>query len=460
MPTDRPHAVLLYHYFHPDDVVSARLFSELAEGLVARGWDVTAVPCNRGCRDESLTYPAAESWNGVRVRRAWRPALPQATNRGRLLNAAWMLAAWAKAAVTLPRRQREVMVVGTDPVLGVLAALPWSAVRRHTRIAHWCHDLYPEAPIADGMVRESSAVVRLLRRVLAAAYRRCRLVADLGPCMRARLAAYGSPARAVTLTPWALVEPPAPVEADPTTRRELFGDARLGLLYSGNFGRAHSYAEFLELARAVRGEPIRFCFAGRGNRADELRKAVTAEDTNVTFAGFAPESELEKRLGAGDLHLVSLRPEWTGTVVPSKFFGALACRAGSGLRRVARLGHRPVGQGLSGGLGPHPGHARHRRRRAAGVGRRPGPPGGTAAAVPRRLPRTLLEGPPARSVGRRTACPGQRAPAQVTRGRNDGGRVHPGLLADTCLSSPLCRHFWTITPPPAPTWIAAHGQIR
>ena len=36
------------------------------------------------------------------------------------------------------------------------------------------------------------------------------------------------------------------------------------------------------------------------------------------------ETELEKRLSACDFHLVSLRPEWTGTVIPSKFFGALS----------------------------------------------------------------------------------------------------------------------------------------
>ncbi|NMG20377.1 glycosyltransferase family 4 protein [Brasilonema bromeliae] len=326
--TDRPHAVLLYHYFQPDDVISARLFGELADGLVARGWDVTAVPCNRGCRDEVVTRPARERWHGVDIRRVWRPRFKQASNRGRLLNAGWMIAAWGLTAAALPSRKREVVVVGTDPVLGVLAALPWGLWRRRTAVAHWCHDLYPEAPVADGMVGERSPAVRGLKAVLAQAYRRCKLLADLGPCMRERLAAYGSPGRAVTLTPWALVEPPAPVEPDPATRRDLFGDAALGLLYSGNFGRAHSHAEFLDLARRLRDTPVRLCFAGRGNRMDELKAAVRPDDTNVSFAGFAPEGELERRLGACDLHLVSLRPEWAGTVVPSKFFGALATGRG------------------------------------------------------------------------------------------------------------------------------------
>ena len=327
MTRQHPPAILLYHFFHPDDVVSARLFSDLAAGLVERGWRVTAVPCDRGCRDEAIAHPSEDTWNGVSIRRVRRPRFPQATNRGRVMNSAWMLAAWAATAFRLPRARREVVVIGTDPVLSVLAAVPWKAFRPASRVAHWCHDLYPEAPIADGMLRERSLPVRVLKGLLGAAYRRCDLIADLGPCMARLLAAYRSPARAVTLTPWALTEPDAPVEPDPAARRDLFGDAKLGLLYSGNFGRAHSSAEFLALARELERDPVRLCFAGRGNRMDELRESA-AGVPNVSFAGFAPESELERRLGACDLHLVSLRPEWAGTVVPSKFFGALAAGRG------------------------------------------------------------------------------------------------------------------------------------
>jgi glycosyltransferase involved in cell wall biosynthesis len=107
-------------------------------------------------------------------------------------------------------------------------------------------------------------------------------------------------------------------------RQELFGNAKLALLYSGNFGRAHSYEEILALARKLRGTDIHFCFAVRGNRTEELKQAVTAGDTNISFAGFASEEELAKRLASADVHLASLRPNWTGVVVPSKFFGSLA----------------------------------------------------------------------------------------------------------------------------------------
>ena len=323
------HVTLLYHFFAPDDVVSARLYSELAEGLVAREWAATARPSNRKCHTNAAPSLALrERRRGVEIRRVWRPPFRQASHFGRLANTAWMLAAWTWAAAFGRRWPHEVVIIGTDPVFGVLAALPWRLFRPRAEIVHWCFDLYPDAAVAEGVARAESRSVRWLARWMAAAYRRCAFIADLGPCMATRLAAAAPETPLLTITPWALVEPAMPPLPDPATRRELFGDAALGLLYSGSFGRAHSYDEFLELARALRDvsrpDGVSFCFAGRGNRAEELRQAVTPEDLNIRLAGFAPENELERRLAACDLHLVSLRPDWTGTVVPSKFFGALA----------------------------------------------------------------------------------------------------------------------------------------
>jgi colanic acid biosynthesis glycosyl transferase WcaI len=318
---------VLYHYMHPDDVVSARHFDGLCEGLAERGWDVTAMPSNRGCRDESRRYPLKEEWGKVSFRRVWRPAMAQATTIGRLTNAAWMIGAWSVLAARGGPAAFDAVIVGTDPVMSVVVAPVISRLRREMRVAHWAYDLYPEAPIADGMLDEGSLVARTFAAVARAGYRSCDLIADLGPCMRDRLRAYEHGARETTLVPWALSEPSAPVAPDPRVRASLFGDAALGVLYSGNYGRAHAHEPILELARSMRstaGPRVHFCFAVRGNRAAELRAAVKPQDVNVSFAGFCEESELEKRLGAADVHLATLRPEWSGVVVPSKFFGSLA----------------------------------------------------------------------------------------------------------------------------------------
>jgi glycosyltransferase involved in cell wall biosynthesis len=146
--------------------------------------------------------------------------------------------------------------------------------------------------------------------------------------MRSLLAKYQPSAGIATLTPWALSEPIAVLRPDCAERRQLFGTAALALLYSGNFGRAHSCGELLELMRQLRGKgfakDIKLVFGVRGNREHVLNSAVTAADLNISFCEFASADALERRLSAADIHVVSLRPEWTGTVVPSKFFGAIA----------------------------------------------------------------------------------------------------------------------------------------
>src|SRR5262249_39131512 len=159
---------------------------------------------------------------------------------------------WSRLGFRDRRGAPDVLVVGTDPVFAVLVAPVLKLFRPQLRIAHWAFDLYPESAIAGGMVRGDGLFARVLRRLLRHAYSACDLGADLGGCMRPRLEQYGHAARKATLVPWALAEPGLVEPPDPAVRQKLFGDSRLGILYSGNFGRAHSYAEILELARRLR----------------------------------------------------------------------------------------------------------------------------------------------------------------------------------------------------------------
>jgi glycosyltransferase involved in cell wall biosynthesis len=328
-----PRLLLYYHFFHPSDVVSARQFSDLGAEQAARGWEVTAVTSDRAWHDPALRYPPRERWRGVEIHRVHRPAWPQSRALTRLGNSAYLLGAWAHHSRTLP--PVDAIVIGSDPAFAALLALPLARLRPRTPIVHWCFDLYPEAIEAEGKGAGAGAGssltalgVPVARRLMAAAYRRCDTLVDIGSTMRRRLAAYGTPARHATLPPWALVEPERPSPIDLAARAALFpAETRLALLYAGTMGRAHDFELLLELARACRarsGRAIGFCFACRGNRLDELRAAVRAEDVNVTFAPFGTEAELPARLAAADLHVVSLRPEWQGLVVPSKFFASLA----------------------------------------------------------------------------------------------------------------------------------------
>lgn len=317
-----PSALVFYHYFHPDDVVSAQHFADLCTGLESRGWDVTVMPSNRGCRDESLSYPLHEKWANLRISRVWRPAFRQASTLGRLLNALWMICAWSVVALW---RKPDLLIIGTDPIFSILTVLPWRILSPRTKIFHWCFDMHPETAIAEGMVTQGHLSVRFLRPLLRWAYNACHLHGSIGSCMTSRLQAYTKTVPIGLYTPWALAEPTAPLDVDPVERAVAFGDVSLAIMYSGSFGKAHDGDPILQLARRLREHSdIRFVFSVRGNRARELQQSVSRDDSNVSFVEFAPLDRLEQRLSAADIHIVSLRTGYEGTVVPSKFQGALA----------------------------------------------------------------------------------------------------------------------------------------
>ena len=320
-----PRLLLYYHFFHPDDVVSARMFSDLAVEQRRRGWQVEVVTSNRLWRDPRARLPREEDWEGVRIHRVFRPPWDQARPLGRLANSGWLTAAWLLR--TLPLGRFDAIVIGSDPAFSPLLTLGLRLAYPRAAIVHWCFDLYPEAIAAEGTSAAATVLGPLARRLMGLAYRRTDALVDIGPRMRERLAGYQAGARQETLVPWALAEAERPVPIDAAARAELFPRAKLALLYSGTMGRAHDFEPFVRLARACRarsGDEIALVFTARGNRYNELRAAIGPEDRNVGFAPFADERTLHGRLAAADLHLVSLRAEWAGLVVPSKFFASLA----------------------------------------------------------------------------------------------------------------------------------------
>ena len=339
-----PRLLLAYHFFHPDDVVSARIFSDLAAEQQRRGWQVSVVTSNRSCFDPARRFAPFEDWNGVAIHRVFRPPWTQSRPLQRLANSGWLTASWLARIGQLG--PFDAVVVGSDPAFSPLLGRGLRQLLPDAALVHWCFDLYPEAIAAE--MGDGNAAVRMLvpaaRQLMKWGYGAYDALVDIGPRMQERLATYGASAAQCTLVPWALTEPPGPAVPDPRLRAELYPRAKLALLYSGTMGRAHDSRAFLELARACRarsGDDIAFCFSSRGNRQDELRAAVTPEDTNVTLVPFAEEAALQGRLGAADLHLVSLQPEWAGIVVPSKFFGSLAVGrpvlyAGPGDSEIAR----------------------------------------------------------------------------------------------------------------------------
>ena len=315
--------LLIYHFFYPDTVISARIFSDLAESLAASGHSVTVYTSNRLIRSDKI-LSSVEEWNHVHICRFKRPSFSQSSNIGRVINSFILQFRWIWSFL-LHRKSFDAIIAGTDPQF-VWAMFPWiRLIRPRIHLIHWAFDLYPEAIIANSPCW-MTALAYLTKPFAWVSYRCCNVIVDIGKDMQLRLQKYHHNAQCLTLTPWALKEPKSIPSVDPEIREQLFGKAKIGLLYSGTVGYAHDILPFIELARECRkrGIDAAFCFAGYGNCYKEQTSVITPEDTNIKLAGFASEEELEKRLAAADITMVSLRTNWNGVVVPSKSFGSLA----------------------------------------------------------------------------------------------------------------------------------------
>jgi glycosyltransferase involved in cell wall biosynthesis len=150
----------------------------------------------------------------------------------------------------------------------------------------------------------------------------------LSPGMAARLMDQGVPrARIAAIPNWADGELIRPLAPEDNPLRAAWGlRERFVIGYSGNLGCAHAVEPIVELMTLLEHEPgLLFLFIGAGSGYRRLRAAIAARRLeNVVFRPYQDRAQLPLSLAAPDLHLVTLRPEWEGLVMPSKLYGALA----------------------------------------------------------------------------------------------------------------------------------------
>lgn len=318
--------LFLNRFFHPDHSATSQMLSDLAFHLAERGFAVTVITSRQRYDAPDADLPAYERVAGVEVRRVRTPRYGRMHLAGRLLD---YLGFYLAASLELARRARAgtVIVAKTDPPL---ISIPAAAIARlrGAVLVNWLQDLFPEVAIELGVGRLRGVAGHLLRRMRNASLRLAAMNVAIGERMRARLQAEGTPAERVCVIPnWAdgAAITPLPQETNPL-RGEWGLSDRFVVAYSGNLGRAHEFGTVLDAAERLAHEPrIVFLFVGGGAQADSLRAEVERRRlANVQFRPYQPRVLLAQSLGVADVHLVVLRPELEGLIVPSKTYGCLA----------------------------------------------------------------------------------------------------------------------------------------
>lgn len=207
-------------------------------------------------------------------------------------------------------------------------------------------DLYPDVLYASGKSRPNSIFGRILTRVSRLAWRHADDIIVIGRCTRDVVLEAGIPADRIHIIPnWVDIDAITPLaHEDNPMRAELGLGGKFVVLYSGNMGEAHQFDTILQCARSLRSvDSLRFVLIGWGaRRADVEQRIIDWELTNTILLDPQPEEKMRYSQSLGDIHFVSLRPGFTGMMVPSKTYGAFAAGRpvlyeGAGQGEIARV---------------------------------------------------------------------------------------------------------------------------
>jgi glycosyltransferase involved in cell wall biosynthesis len=316
----------LHQYFTTRAGVGGTRSYEFARRFVARGHAVRMVTAS------TAGDPPRREVDGVEVV-AVRSAYGDYV-RGTALSYPRRMLAFARfamaAAAAALRGPRPDVVYATSPPLTI--ALPaLAASRRHRApLVFEVRDLWPEAPIQMGALR-NPLLVRAARALERLAYRRAAALIALSPGIRDGVVAAGAPLDRVTLVPNASDLDLFSPDLDGSPERQRLGlDNRFVVSYFGTIGEANDLGQVVEAAVLAKGRgahDLAFVLAGDGAQRPELERLARERGAdNVVFAGPAPDKRAVARLAAASGACLTVFKDVPvlATCSPNKLFDTFA----------------------------------------------------------------------------------------------------------------------------------------
>ncbi|WP_237170778.1 glycosyltransferase family 4 protein [Paludisphaera borealis] len=317
--------LFINQYYWPDHASTAQHLTDLAESLAARGFECHVLCSQSRYKPGDPVSPAFEIHQGVHIHRVPATSMGRKSTLSRMTD---YLSFYARAVVKAMRLPRfdAVVTLTTPPIIGLVGTL----LRRFKGTTHvcWSMDLHPDASLALKRMSPRNPIVKGLAWLSDFVLRQADRVVVLGPYMADRiLMKKVRPDRVTTIPVWSRRDEVYPVaHASNALRKRLGFRDELVAMYSGNLGLAHTFDEFIEAARRLRDRSdIVFLYVGGGPRLAEVRAAKEAETLdNIRILDYVAREELHLSLSTADVHLISMRPEMTGIVVPGKLYGIMA----------------------------------------------------------------------------------------------------------------------------------------
>jgi colanic acid biosynthesis glycosyl transferase WcaI len=318
-PARRPRLLVLNQYYWPGVEATARLLTDLCEGL-AGTYDVRVVT---GVLHEHEHEARRLTRNGVAIRRVRSTAYDRTGLGARATNYFTYLG--SALAHGLRTGRPDVVLCMTDPpMVGAIGLI--LAGRFRAPLVVVVQDVFPETAVTLRRLRNPFAI-RVLRQIVRAYLRRADRIVSIGETMSTRLVAKGAqPERIVVIPNWVDPGEITPQPRDNAWAEENGLTGRFVVMHSGNVGHAQDLETLVTAATLLhdldRLEIVVVGFGARHAAAVELATRTGA--TNVRFLPYQEREVLSQSLSAADIHYLGLARGLAGYVVPSRINGILA----------------------------------------------------------------------------------------------------------------------------------------
>lgn len=316
LPLTTPVVIVYKSANRPADA-TARVVHELADRLRADGRPTVV----HGMDNRTHPHRPRPTSGGVpaQIRYGFGKVRDQLAEGGFLVRT-------ARALARQPDTPQLIISVDYPTGVGLAPVAARLLGRRSLHTLSWVMDDYQDQKLARKRWAPEARVRRFIDRL---AIRKADTVVTIGQCMADRIAAQTG-RRAEVIPVWAHSPSGTPAQESIDRVRASWGadPDTLVVLYSGHAAQHHPLEALADAAESLADHAeIEFVVSGVGLELERLKRSPRrAGMPNWRFGERVPKEDVDALLAAGDVHVVSLAENVTGTCVPSKTYAALVRR--------------------------------------------------------------------------------------------------------------------------------------
>ena len=315
--------IFVNRYFYPDISATSQMLTGIAFGLAETNNEIHIVTNRYSYDQPTREFPSYEIIKNIHVHRVWTSRFGRGNLIGRLFDyLSFYVFSFFK--LLMLAKKNDVVVAKTDPPL--ISIVCWFVcILKRASLINWLQDIFPEVAKELG-VKIPNVIYNFLIKVRNKTLFFAKMNVVIGQLMKNKVNQIGVAEDNITVIEnWADPEVVYPVEHENNSLRKEWGlDGKFVVGYSGNLGRSHDFSGIIEAAELLKeNRDIVFLFVGEGVQKQELKNTAKQKELNILFKAYQSTDKLAESISVPDIHIVTLKPELEGLIVPSKIYGIL-----------------------------------------------------------------------------------------------------------------------------------------